>query len=163
MINYFESKSIKDFKNSKLFWQFYSASINIKSSKQIDQNSITIEYENQLISEPHLVGDIFNNFFTSLTSNSLATSEECNQFVSENFNTLKKENILQTKVFSFVQVTEPVVNKLLKNIDPSNGPGISAIPSKVLKESADELTPVITVFSINVLLIKTCQMNGSWL
>jgi hypothetical protein len=73
---------------------------------------------------------------------------------------LRKENLLSTKVFTFVQVTELVVNKLLKKIDPSNGPGVSSIPSKVLKESADELTPIITTFFNRC--ITTQSMPEEW-
>jgi len=61
MINYFKSKSMKDFKNSKKFWQFYSASIKIKSDKSNDRiitDSLfcdKIEHKN-----PEEFGSVFN-------------------------------------------------------------------------------------------------------
>ena len=67
MIEYFVSKNISDFKNSRQFWEFYTALIRIKSckSEEIVPSYFvldSIEYpENE---------DIEKIFFTSLSSTS---------------------------------------------------------------------------------------------
>jgi hypothetical protein len=44
MIEYFESKDIKDFKNNKLYWEFYSSSIKIRSCKVNEFLPSTMKY-----------------------------------------------------------------------------------------------------------------------
>ena len=50
MKEYFESKSSKDFKNSKKFCQFYSSTIMLKSDKSTDdlKKPSSLTYENNL-------------------------------------------------------------------------------------------------------------------
>ena len=43
MINYFADKTMSNFKNSKLFWDFYKSSLRMKSDKSQDHNNLTIK------------------------------------------------------------------------------------------------------------------------
>ncbi len=51
-IEYFQSKKITDFKNNNLYWQFYSASIKIKSYNSDDFVPIVINHEGKEYSDP---------------------------------------------------------------------------------------------------------------
>jgi hypothetical protein len=54
MKEFFESKKISDFKNNKLYWEFQSTFMKIKScnDKSDDSNSQTFLYENRTFEDP---------------------------------------------------------------------------------------------------------------
>ena len=68
MIDYFESKQIKDFKNKKLYYEFYSASVKIKSCKTEEFMPNTFIYESNEFSDSEEIGNLFNTFFTNISS-----------------------------------------------------------------------------------------------
>ena len=145
MTDYYAKKNIQDFKNSKNFWKFYSASIRIRSDKTTNFNEINIfDTNNNLITDPAQVSNHCNSFFTNLKSESLASNEECDKYIFENFRDLKNENKLKTSNFEFKKVSINLVDKLLSKLDTSCGPGVSGISTKVLKAAHEELAPVVT-------------------
>ena len=137
MKEYFATKTSKDFKNSKKYWQFYSASMKIKSDKSANNNLPLNELksESNIYTNPDEFGNIFNLFFTNLSSSSLSTKEEGEQFINNTFTELKRKNKITTSTFAFVPTTAIIVDKLLANLESSSGAGISGLPSKVLKSS----------------------------
>ncbi len=70
MIVYFEAKNLNDLKNSKHFWNFYTASIRIISDKSNDILPTSITDDEKFASDPMAIGN--NDFFTKICSNSLA-------------------------------------------------------------------------------------------
>jgi hypothetical protein len=99
---YYAKKSIKDFKNSENFWKFYSASIKIRSNKLTIFNDINnMDLNNNLITAPIEASDKFNSFFTNLSSESLASNDECNKHIFDNFKELKDTNEIKTGQFDF--------------------------------------------------------------
>ena len=133
MKEHFNSKGVNDFKNSKKFWTFYSASIKLKSDKS--SNSIPdVFFHNDIeLNTPEQIGDTFNTFFTSLKSNSLSSEKECDKFVDDTFQDLKRKNIIKDNTFKFSLTTESTVEKLLNKLDGSTGAGLTGIPTKVFK------------------------------
>lgn len=145
MIEYFKTKEIRNFKSSKLFWKFYSASIRVRSDKTSNGNPIVInDCNNNPITDSLTIGNNFNIHFTTLNSNSLASKDESSEFIKETFTKLKRENKINPDRFKFVPVTQKVVDKLLSQLDSTTGPGVSGIPVKVLKHSHTEIAPAIT-------------------
>ena len=64
MTDYYAKKNIQDFKNSKNFWKFYSASIRIRSDKTTNFNETNIfDTNNNLITDPAQVSNHCNSFF----------------------------------------------------------------------------------------------------
>ena len=159
MIDYFDSMKITDFKQSKKFWQFYSASIKIKSENTAYSDSIVLKVDDNLVTNPENVADEFNKFFNNLSSKSLLTSDICTEHISKNFQQLKKENCLKTTEFAFSEVTESVVLKLLMSLDPTTSAGVSGIPVKILKSSAAVLAPSITKL-FNFCLRNNCKIKS---
>ena len=145
IIGHFEKCNMKDFKNSKKFWEFYRSSVNIRSdnSQTISPNLI-VNDENS-ITDPLEISSLFNNFFTSIESVSLAKNDECENFIKTLFNKAKKDKTLSTSMngFSFKPASVPEVIKLVTSL-PQSSPGISGISSKVLKLAPSILIPVYT-------------------
>ncbi len=83
-------------------------------------------------------------FFTTLSSLSMASNDECDSFINRTFLELKRQKKISTNSFSFSQNTHIIVENLLNKLEPSSGAGISGIPSKVLKSSNKALAPLLT-------------------
>jgi hypothetical protein len=103
MIDYFESKEIKDFKNSKLYYEFYSASVKIKSCKTEEFMPNTFIYESNEFSDSEEIGNLFNTFFTNISSTSLASDIDSDNFIDKTLSQLKKDKFitLQTENLKF--------------------------------------------------------------
>ena len=70
MTEYFKSKSrISDIKNSKAYWKFYSSSISFKSDK-VSDDTINLHINNKVNTDPLMIANQFNQFFTTLDTNS---------------------------------------------------------------------------------------------
>jgi hypothetical protein len=67
MKDYFLSKKITDFKSNKLYWEFQSAFIKIKSCNSDDFLPNTFLHEELEYEDPVEIGNLFNTFFTSLS------------------------------------------------------------------------------------------------
>ena len=134
MKEFFESKEINDFKNNKKYWEFYSTSIKIKSCKTEEFLPSVFMHESLEYSDSEEIGNLFNTFFTSLSSTSLADNYDSKNYIDQTFNNLKKENLLKLGnfKFKFVHATERVVEKLIFNLNEASGAGLSEIPSKVI-------------------------------
>ena len=91
MKEYFLSKKISDFKANKLYWQFQSAFIKVKSCKTDDFTPNVFFYEEKEYEDPVEIGNVFNTFFTNLSSTSLSGEPECDKYADEIFNKLKRE------------------------------------------------------------------------
>ena len=148
MIDYFASKGIKDFKSNKLYWEFYSFSIKIKSCVDDDLlPSVFVDSEtNDKYADPEKIGNVFNMFFTSLSSTSLASEAESDNYIDDTFSYLKGQNRirLKTDCFKFVHTTEKIVEKLILNLNATSGAGFSGIPSKLIKYSCNAFVPFLT-------------------
>ncbi len=98
---YFTSKTTKDFKTSKAFWDFYSSSIKIRSDKSEEGSISAMKFNGQTVTESTKIADGFNVFFTSLPVNSKYSKYDCSNFVFNYFKFLKKINKLNIKQFAF--------------------------------------------------------------
>ena len=99
MKDYFASNKACDFKNNKLYREFYSSSIKVKSCKTEEFMPNTFIHEDKEISDPLEIGDLFNTFSTNLQSNSFATEKESDRYIDETFHKLKSEGKLYVNNF----------------------------------------------------------------
>ena len=162
MKDFFASKGINDFKNSKLFHEFYSSSITMKSNKS--SNTLPASWGEGVneTSDQAEIGNIFNKFFTTLSSASLKSNDESNNYINNTFSFLSNENkfTLPEKGFTFTKTTVKKVEKLISNLDSSSSPGVSGLPVKVLKHIGLSLAPVLTeLFNF---CIETQQIPLEW-
>jgi hypothetical protein len=89
--------------------------------------------------------NLFNTFFTSITSSSTKSVQDCIEFTESHFKKLfdsGKLNIQSTLNFS--KTNEQTVLKLIEGLDSSSGPGCAMISCKVIKASSRRLAPIIT-------------------
>ena len=101
-MSYFEKKGTKDFRNSKKFWEFYKSSVKIRSDKsQSEFPNLIIENEIS-VTDPENISALFNNFFTSIESVSLASKDECVKFTEDLFNKTKKRKEIKNILLWFL-------------------------------------------------------------
>ncbi|CAF1069906.1 unnamed protein product, partial [Brachionus calyciflorus] len=158
MCEFFQNKKQSDFKNSKLFWNFYRSKINMKSDnvQQIKVTSFIVE--NKLIKNESDIANEFNRFFTGLSSTSQNNSfdNRFNDKLKEIKSSLDEKNIS----FTFRFISKPEIIKCFNEIDVSSSPGISKIPVKVLKSSFEFLLPVF--FNIFNNCIRYNKIPNEW-
>ena len=68
LIEFFKDKTMNDFKNAKKFWKFYSPLVKIKSDKSSNDSAINKKFDNRTIDDKDELCNVFNKFFTSITS-----------------------------------------------------------------------------------------------
>jgi hypothetical protein len=150
MITYFKNKSTKDFKNSKKFWQFYSATVKLKSFGINQSMATTISNGEETFDDPEKISNLFTIHFTSLASESNKKHDQSHEFIKKNFDQIIKEKennnelLWQMNSFKFEKTNNKQVEKLLNDLSSTSGPGASGISSKVLKSAASVFTPIIT-------------------
>jgi hypothetical protein len=142
MIEYFKDKGISDFKNSKKFWQFYRASIRLKSDIPLSTCPSAIRDGDTILTSPDDISNSFNSFFTSIKSTSTVDVQEAKKRILKNFQELKLK-LKFNKVFKFRKVTESEVEFHLSNMSSNCSPGHNGFHPKVLKVSRS-LIPIIT-------------------
>ena len=154
MIQYFESKKINDFKNSKKFWQFYKSSIKLKSDVSSSDMPSSMTNGDQSASSSDDIASLFNSFFTSISSVSLTSKDECHAFINDNFKQLKRDASIKPGSFSFTPVNPDHVKKFITNMSDTSSPGNTGISPKIIKLAPDVLTPVFTS------LFNSCIESG---
>ena len=154
-MEYFENKGINDFKNNKLFWEFYSAFIKVKSdksnSKQIPTN---LSYDNTIYSGYDRIVEAFNIFFTNIQTDSNEELDSCKRFCNNHFDSLIANGTIKPQIFSFSLTNRNEVLELLMDLSESSGPGFAGIPTKLLKKVSNLIAPFLST------LINKCLMSG---
>ena len=158
MREFFETKTMKDFKTTKEFWNFSSSHVPIKSDKSTVFVPQCLLINNKEVNDPQLIANEFNFFFTNLSSTSNAESVSCVDYVTKtfsniirdsdkyiynNFKLLKADNKLNTKTFGFKLIELRELLDCLKEISEKSSPGVAKIPMKIIKNSIKILGPVI--------------------
>ncbi|CAF1141057.1 unnamed protein product, partial [Brachionus calyciflorus] len=157
LIEYFKDKSMGDFKNAKKFWEFYSSKINIKSDKSANNPISHIKYNGKISEDKSELSNIFNLFFTSISSSSTSKSEECLNFIEQQVSYLNSYNGQDFK-FSFTTAKE--VDDLLATIQSASAAGVCDIPTKILKLPSLKLKTVIAyIFNYSIL---TNSIPNDW-
>ena len=142
---------------------FVEVSIKIKSCKDEDVFPSTFTYQGKEHTGPEEIGNLFNTFFTTMSSKSLSSDEEGDDYIEKTFSYLKSNNRIRLKTgnFKFSHTTERIVEKLIQNLDASSGAGHSGIPTKVIKYCRVNLPHSLPPSSTIVLMIISFSMNGS--
>ena len=143
MINYFQSKTMYDFKNSKKFWDFYSTQIKVKSDKPQTFNIETeIKFNDQTANTAPAIAELFNLFFTSIKSDSEIEYQDCENFNNKFFNELLTSEKVKINNFEFQAIDESDITDQILKLADSSGAGHDGISTKILKS----ITPFISKF-----------------
>ena len=158
MIEYFKNKTSNDIKNSKLYWEFYSSYVKLRSNKDNKQLPSTMTHGDIVATNSDEISNLFNIFFTTLSSESTATLNDCESFNDSIFS--KQNSIDNCNQFEFKLIDSSKIDKLLENISTSSGPGVSGISSKIIKNSSTILTPILT--NLFNKCITTMELPNEW-
>jgi hypothetical protein len=158
MIDYFAAKGVRDFKNSKKFWQLYKSWIKLKSDVTSSDMPSTMSNGDQTASALDGIAKLFNSYFTSISSISLTADDDCHKFIFDHFKQLKQNNVVSPGSFAFTAVTPETVAKFISNLDDSSSAGNAGI--KILKLAPDILTPLYT--SIFNSFIENSVVPSEW-
>ncbi|CAF0801056.1 unnamed protein product [Brachionus calyciflorus] len=132
LIDYFKDKPINDFKSSKKFRQYYSSKIKIKSEKSNSNPISHVKYNGKSSEDKTDLCNIFNVFFTSISSSSECSKSEASDFIEKEITTIPSQS----------------------------GPGIIEIPTKIFKSSSVKLrTTLAYLFKYAVL---TNNIPNEW-
>ena len=139
MIDYFKDKKSNDFKNSGKFWEFYRSHVKLKSDGNNEDLHMNILLGDEIVTDKQEIATVFNEFFTNLNSQTVFETGDCNRFIFQQFKDL---NLQIKEEFNFAASSPIEINKLLDTLDSKCSPGISKIPSKILKYSSDILSSI---------------------
>lgn len=145
MIDFFKSCKSNDFKNVKQFWKFYSSHITLRKDGANATQTCTIRNGSLIADGPLAISNLFNEFFTSLKSNSSINEEQASVFIDDQFKELKHSEKFKPGSFSFQHTDVTAVKKILDELDSSSGPGLVGIPTSIFKLNSPKLTIVITI------------------
>jgi hypothetical protein len=139
LIVYFQNKTSNDFKNTKKFFDFYSNYYKMKSDKSnlIQTKSLTWNEINA--DRPSDIANLFNKYFTSISSISSDTKTTIDLYINNCFPTFVPSGIANSQKFSFNYVTNSKVAELMSTMSSYSGAGVTDIPSKLLKDNIDNL------------------------
>lgn len=98
--------------------------------------------------------DVLNIFFSKITSNSKANQAECLRFIDKTFLNLKQNNKVNTPGFSFSIIDKIDVEKVIKDISISSSPGVTGIPTRILKDLITNLSSVLSE------IFNNCELTG---
>jgi hypothetical protein len=90
---------------------------------------------------------MFNTFFTSLSSVSFSSEDDSDFFINKTFLSMKNKkhlNLSNKEKFKFTHVNPGVVESLIKNLSDTSGPGLSVLPSKLIKFCCGKFVPILT-------------------
>ncbi|CAF1091926.1 unnamed protein product, partial [Brachionus calyciflorus] len=151
LINFFKEKSMNDFKEVKKFWKFYSSQIKVKSDKSSEDTLFVLNYNEKIIDDKKEVSNVFNTFFTSISSSSNSTYDDSKNFIDKIF----ERSVSTDEKFKFNFTNGNEVTELLSDISSTSGPGICGIPTKILKNSSSKFKSIIAYLLNISILTKT--------
>ena len=136
---YFSNLGQSLYLNPKRFWNLFK--VKSKTSTIPQSVSWTIGNDTKVANNPTTIANMFNNYFSSvftpqedLQSNN-ATTTDINDTISSGS---PMQSIDQ------LSVTESDVLRTLKSLDPDKALGPDEIPGRILKVTANQITPSLT-------------------
>ena len=139
--------------SSKQFWNTIKPFVTDKVRTKYDH--ITLKVNDSIENEPSAVCNIFNEYFSNVASeigneNSIDDNESIESVVKsydehQSIKLIREVTKSTPFSFDFQMVCESDIKSILDNIDSTKGPGYDAIPPKLIKEAANELTFPITL------------------
>jgi len=126
--------------NSKITWH-YIKKLTGQSHKN-KSKQMQIELNRNLLTEPKVIADVFNNYFIKSVTE-----------ISENF-TIKqsKEHLVSaTQSFFIANITETKVIDIIKTLKPSNARDVFGMDTNMLKDSGSALaTPIASIINLSI-------------
>jgi hypothetical protein len=94
-----------------------------------------------VIASPKRVVREFNKHFSTLSSNStIRMNDVCKSYVFRQFKSMK---ISVSRKFEFIHIVPNQVESLLSTLEIKSAPGVSDIPTKILKHCKSIIAPIL--------------------
>jgi hypothetical protein len=143
-LSYFERKFETSKGNSKLIWKTVNE---IAGQKKLNRN-LSLNINNNLITDPKLVANEFNNYFLTVVENVVGHNN-----VDDNFAELPYKNkfpkYTERRSFMLSPVLTGDVEKIIKSLKNGKSPGLDGVSSNMLKIIYPAILDVLT-FLINL-------------
>lgn len=104
---------------------------------------ITLKVNDENITDPRTIGDLFNNFFVNIGTNS----------TGPNLKTTYETDIPDTlaSLTCFKKITETQLKNIFKNFEPKTSSGTDSIPNKIIKFCQEEiLHPLLDIINSSI-------------
>ena len=153
---YYNNLNMKLINDNKHFWKIVKP---LFSEKHFGSSKITLLEDDEIISEDQQVAKKFNDYFSNVVKNLNIQgfdTEYCyNPELDKISNLIEKfknhpsiqkikENTKIEIKFNFENVTVPIVEKLISSLDKRKPTTVNNIPTKILVENYDIISPFIT-------------------
>ncbi len=145
--NYFRDNLSHNFHNPKQFWN----QLNLILSKNNNSSINQIRFKNQIISDPSLISQTFNQHFSSI----------CGSHFNNSHNTAHSHNpVLTNSSFSFTKILPIDVFHAIHDLKQFSSAGPDGLDAKFLIISADVLMyPLADLFNLS---LSTCSIPSIW-
>jgi hypothetical protein len=90
--DYFQTKTIEDFKNMKDYWNFNAAHISLKLDKTSSNSPQSLVINGLEVNDKRIMANEFNSFFTNLSSCSNESDIDCINYVEDTFDKLDTDS-----------------------------------------------------------------------
>ena len=144
--DFYISKSAKDFKSSRLFWDFYSSSIKTKRGKCKESNVPNKIRADQSTFTKH--GEIANKFsehFSAYNSSSSIDVKNCSSFINSCFRANSKLMPKHSISFNFTPISASILDKVLSSISSYSSAGVSELNTSIVKKASVSFVPFLTI------------------
>ena len=162
MKNCLKKLTEKGLTTNKSFWKFMKPFLTNKGFT--GNNDITLIHQNKIISDEKQLTKLFNSYYINVIEKSsdtktfginfkntsvqsvrdIVNSYENNPSIIKIKQVVNGSNVSDSERFSFKTINESEIKDLLKNVDIKKASGVDTIPTKLVKLSADFLTPLLT-------------------
>ncbi len=171
IIIYFRTKCTTKVDNTrKEFWKTIRPFFTENGT--YDNNSITLKDNDNIITSPADVSELFNQYFAVIGENTAAGKIDLKLAMPIDYKSLDetfkdhdsikqiKEHVNDNKEFSFTMITVDQVHKELKNINIKKSTGYDGIPPKLIQLGAKEISPILThVLNQSISVMNTFPSN----
>jgi len=151
---YFEDRCSNG-EQSRTFWQTVRP---FMSSKGDDQNEIMLCENDQILSDPKIVGDVFNDYFITATKN-IGINEDIKgltiPYIIDKYKThpsiININKKYNGRTLSLLPVSIKDTLKLLTGINPKKATGFDQLPPKLIRIAGPAIAPSLTALINNTI------------
>ena len=169
--NYLKKLTEKGLTTKKSFWKFMKPFLTNKGFT--GNNDITLIHQNKIISDEKQLTKLFNSYYINIVEKGSGTKTFETDFENSSVQSVRHivnsyknhpsiikikqvvngSDVSDSERFSAKTVNESEIKDFMKNLDRKKASGIDTIPPKLVKLSADSLTPLLTK-AINTSIAK---------
>ncbi|CAF1024488.1 unnamed protein product [Brachionus calyciflorus] len=154
-------KRIKSNRKLKTMYPWYGKDLALVK-RTLEKSNVAKEFPDYLIENDNkienksVMPDFFNNFFINVSTSSKEKQSDCLTFIAK----LKRNIKIITPGFSFKIFDKFDVEKIKKELSLTSSPGVTGIPTRILKKLMKNISPVLTQIFNNC--IKTGIIPDEW-